>query len=296
MEKPSELHIREYKKPADSESIKRYWDNFGPVYSARLEGPNATNSISEFDKTLKFKENTGHLRFMELACGSGYLAEHILKNKRDLFDELYFTDLSTFMVSQTKQRLETYMRPDYPAVKVEERNCEDMGDLQDNYYDIITGNLVIHIVENPDKVFSGLRRCLKPDGVVFLSYLDELELNNYFYKFQKITNKYFPPNPNVRTMFYFSKEQVMERLVNEHGFKIVDESIFDVVLSRNEDEIVDIYKDTIDYNKCESLLGAQKYQELLAEVRQMVHNCIVENTDIQIRIVNKRLIKTTVKL
>lgn len=291
MEKDSKCISENPRPPLSSSCIKDYWNQFGSTYSANHETKTILNGISELEKCLQKFKTTSKLKLLELACGSGYLAKYIIKNHADQFSELSFFDISGYMVERTRERLKPLVSDNNTKIIIEERNCEDFTDMPDRHYDIILANLVVHIVENPDNVFKGLQRCLSDHGSVFISYLDELEKCSFFNNYQQILSKYNVDKPKNRTMFYFAKENVIERLVNEFGFEIIEESVYNAVFNEEGFDIMGCYIEMLGFNKMKEKLGTERYNELVEEIKEMVDEYDSEKRELNVRIINKHLRK-----
>lgn len=291
MEKNLDITEKDTREPLPTDKIKDYWENFGSVYSKNTESYTFLTGKTEFEKCLSYIGKPDNLNLYELASGSGYLAEFIVKNYISRFNELRFVDLSHFMVEKTKERLKPYIEKKDSHIVVEERSCEDFNNIQNEYYDIILGNLVIHIVENPDNVFSGIKKSLKNDGHLFLSYLDSLKNSNFFLKYQEILNKYNLSNQNSRSIFYFAQENMIETFAKKYGFRIIEESSYNIVLNKEGNDVFQMYYDMIITNKFEDKIDATAYKKFIEDVKNMVEQCNKEGIDLNTRIINKHLVK-----
>lgn len=130
-------------------------DNFlvSYIHNRRL------NKIVEF---IPKKEN---LRVLDAGCGEGQLLERISKNfkKNNLEIELFGSDITKVSLESAKRRINA---------KLFLENLEKLH-YPNNYFDVITCTEVIEHIPEYKKVIEELKRCLKPNGLLILSFPNE---------------------------------------------------------------------------------------------------------------------------
>lgn len=96
-----------------------------------------------------------HKQVLELATGTGLIAKHIVRSA----DHIEATDASQEMIEQAKQGVESTKL--YFSV-------QDMFHLPyaDQSFDVVIVANALHIVPEPEKALSEIRRVLKDDGVL----------------------------------------------------------------------------------------------------------------------------------
>lgn len=283
--------LSDTRAPLSAEALKEFWNNFGSTYATGHESLTIVNAMVEFDKIIKRAPKQFNLRLLELACGSGYMPEYILRTKASHFSELRFMDISDFMVSETRKRIEGINIDPKIDFKLEVRNCEDLGNLPDNHYDIVLANLVIHLVTNPDNVFRGIKKCLSEKGQVFMSYTDEFKNCKFFLKFNEVLRKYDSEKSKNRQMFYFPQENIMDRLLKDHGFVVVEESVNDVVFNNGNTDLISVYKDMLASIDIDKRLSKEKFGQLIEDLKLMIDQCNKDGTELSIRLINKHIVR-----
>ena len=96
-----------------------------------------------------------HKQVLELATGTGLIAKHIVRSA----DHIEATDASQEMIEQAKQ--------DVKSTKLY-FSVQDMFHLPyaDQSFDVVIVANALHIVPEPEKALSEIRRVLKDDGVL----------------------------------------------------------------------------------------------------------------------------------
>jgi SAM-dependent methyltransferase len=117
------------------------------------------------------------LRVLDLGCGSGWYAEHLINHGA----KVTAIDSSQTMVQLTKQRV--------PSCRVYLADLEEpLECLRGNHFDIVLAPLVIHYIKDWFQLFERLADFLRPDGnFVFSTHSPHTEfeafgLKNYFKK------------------------------------------------------------------------------------------------------------------
>ena len=122
---------------------------------------------------------------LEIACASGHFAEMLLSEYRSSIRDLHLVDISSQMVQLTTDRVSQLIRDrsldfkigesDLAArdkrVFVQELNAEDLSCYPDEFFDVVVGNLVLHLAEHPERMLAEVKRVLKPSGRAMFSVL-----------------------------------------------------------------------------------------------------------------------------
>ena len=111
-----------------------------------------------------------HKQVLELATGTGLIAKHIVRSA----DHIEATDASQEMIEQAKQGVKSAKL--YFSV-------QDMFHLPyaDQSFDVVIVVNALHIVPEPEKALSEIRRVLKDDGVLVAPTLTHAD-NTFFGK------------------------------------------------------------------------------------------------------------------
>lgn len=96
-----------------------------------------------------------HRQVLELATGTGLIAKHIVRSA----DHLEATDASPEMIRQAKKKIK--------SAKLH-FSVQDMFHLPyaDQSFDVVIVSNALHIVPEPEKALTEIRRVLKDDGVL----------------------------------------------------------------------------------------------------------------------------------
>ena len=103
---------------------------------------------------------------------------------------------------------------------IKEQNCEDLSQYPDNFFDVIFGNFVIHLVENPDKMIKEVKRVLKPEGKIMFSVLADYENSSFFFVYQDLLMEFGKPQGEHRSIFHLGKQKNLETLLESKPFQI----------------------------------------------------------------------------
>jgi ubiquinone/menaquinone biosynthesis C-methylase UbiE len=236
-------------KVPSSEVIKKKWDEFSTYYINTME----VNSIliaKKFYNTLTknylpikepspFPENCS---ILEIACGSGRFAEYILTSNPKTIQDYHMMDIANGMIQASKERLSTLIQNNTLNFEIsefdvnnrknkliiKEQNAEDLSQYPDNSFDIIFGNLVLHLTESPEKMVKEVYRVLKPGGKVMFSVLAEYERSSFFFIYKDILREYGKCEDDYRSIFHLGTEEIMKDLFKDFkilGFDEATESI-----------------------------------------------------------------------
>lgn len=134
--------------------IERY-ARYAPVYDRRF----ARYSQSTLDAALAAIPATGAQELMDVACGTGMLAERLAERRPDL--RVTGIDISPDMLAVARHRLPGGQF-DWKVGKAEALPVEGES------YDVLTCNSAFHLVQAPEQALAEFHRVLKPGGVFVL--------------------------------------------------------------------------------------------------------------------------------
>jgi len=120
-------------------------------------------------KIFKYESCTGK-RVLEIGCGMGAYARHCAAYAK----EFYAIDLSLKSIELTKRRFELY---GINNAHVQQGDAENL-DFQDNFFDYVYSNGVIHHTPNTNKAACEIYRVLKPGGEAVVMIYNK---NSVFY-------------------------------------------------------------------------------------------------------------------
>lgn len=288
MHKIPKLFKSDLRPPMNETEIKAYWDKFSVLYTKHHEKKTLINAYEQLERVIEKGKGKGRFNYLELGCGSGRLAECILNNRRDCFKKMLFTDISSSMVDLTKERLKPFDNGQ-PVIEIQQKNAEELFDLDKHRFDIVFGSLMIHLVENPENVYKGIKHCLKPDGLVYLSYITGLEQSTFFSEYNRLVSKYIKIVQDKRQMFYFGEENHLERLNLMYGFDLVERTDFDVIIGDSAVELKDLLKQAIEFTEIEKSLSVADYKSLLKDTDEYVEDLFKNNKRLKINVTNNIL-------
>jgi ubiquinone/menaquinone biosynthesis C-methylase UbiE len=122
---------------------------------------NSRSIIDTYEKLLKIKIPDVS-RLLVLGCGSGYLLlDFALAGKAK---EIYGMDISSGMIDICRQHAEELGL----TINLQVGDAENLQ-YPDNYFDMVIGHAVLHHIPDVQKVFNGIYRVLKPNGLCFFT-------------------------------------------------------------------------------------------------------------------------------
>lgn len=138
----------------DVKDNKKFWQRFAKLYSPFMEKGNS-ELYDNISKAVKPKLNKD-MNVLELACGSGQLSFRLAKYAR----QWEAIDLSENMIAEAKKK---------PRPKGLYFSVQDATKLPyaDESFDAVMIANALHIMPEPDKAMSEIRRVLKKDGILF---------------------------------------------------------------------------------------------------------------------------------
>jgi ubiquinone/menaquinone biosynthesis C-methylase UbiE len=99
---------------------------------------------------------------LDAGCGEGYLCRLL----SDWGAHVVGVDYSEKMVEVAKRKT-----PNGTMIEYKHGNCEQLDFLNDNSFDIVVSNMVIHDLANHEKAFKEMHRVLVKDGIFVFSIL-----------------------------------------------------------------------------------------------------------------------------
>lgn len=176
------------------EEVKNFWEN-NPLFSGESKYELGSKEFFEEHKKIyyndclagwgiehlmpKFDQNA---KVLDLGCGVGFWTIELLKFGN--FKNMYSADLTENALKITKKRLELY---NYEA-NLSIQNAENTT-YENNFFDHVNCQGVIHHTPNTDKTIEEIARILKKDGSAYISvYYKNIFLRNW--KFFKPIGKF----------------------------------------------------------------------------------------------------------
>ena len=96
----------------------------------------------------------------DIGCGNGYMARYFAKNGAT---EVFASDVSEKLIGHAKK-----ITRDLP-IHYQIHDATNFNHYTENQFDIVVMNMVIHYIEDLDKLFSGISKVLKENGVFAFS-------------------------------------------------------------------------------------------------------------------------------
>ena len=142
------------------------WDKLSPFYDFMETVYNGTcyKGIAEKIKEYVTEEDV----VLECACGTGLLTVPMAQTCK----KLIATDLSTGMLRQTKKKVAKYSN-----TKLGKASILALP-FKENAFDVVVAANVIHLLDEPEKAISELKRVCKPNGRIILPVYINKEKKN----------------------------------------------------------------------------------------------------------------------
>lgn len=136
---------------------KIFWQRYAPIYAMFMK--KADKAYIEICERIKPYLND-EMKVLELACGTGNFS-FLLAEKAKSWEA---TDFSENMILQAKAAQKSYA-----SIKNLNFSVQDATNLpyEDGSFDAVMIANALHIMPNPEKVLSEIRRVLKKGGVLF---------------------------------------------------------------------------------------------------------------------------------
>lgn len=114
----------------------------------------------------------GHIRLLDVGCGSGTLLLRLLQNSAELghcYRLLAGVDIDSRMLKQARRKLASARIPGSSEVQLLQASCQDLP-FEDGSFDVIATSLLMHHLEDESKqqCLEEMKRVLTPDGRVIL--------------------------------------------------------------------------------------------------------------------------------
>ena len=144
-----DFYIRVAEDEAKPEA--RIWDRFAPIYETAMK------KDGRIYKWMcgRIREVIGGKDVLELACGPGIISKKVA----EAADSMIATDFSNKMIAQAKKGKNPV------NLTYEWADATDLRYGDESFDVVIIGN-ALHVVPEPEKVLSEIRRVLRPDGIL----------------------------------------------------------------------------------------------------------------------------------
>ncbi|WP_418750938.1 class I SAM-dependent methyltransferase [Frisingicoccus sp.] len=144
------------------DKLSHFYDFFEKVYNGKCY-----KGIAEKIKEYVTEDDI----VLECACGTGLLTLPMAQKCK----KLIATDYSVGMLRQTKKKVAKYSNTKVRKASIFELPCKD------GKFDVVVAANVIHLLDEPDKVISELKRVCKPNGKIILpTYINNEKKNSIF--------------------------------------------------------------------------------------------------------------------
>ena len=143
------------------------WDKLSPFYDffENIYNGKCYKGIAEKIKEYVTEDDT----VLECACGTGLLTLPMAQKCK----KLIATDYSVGMLRQTKKKVAKYSN-----TKVRKASILELP-YKDGKFDVVVAANVIHLLDEPDKAISELKRVCKPNGKIILpTYINNEKKNS----------------------------------------------------------------------------------------------------------------------
>ncbi len=145
------------------------WDKLSPFYDffENVYNGKCYKGIAEKIKEYVTEDDI----VLECACGTGLLTLPMAQKCK----RLIATDYSVGMLRQTKKKVAKYSNTKVRKVSILELPYKD------GKFDVVVAANVIHLLDEPDKAISELKRVCKPNGKIILpTYINNEKMNSIF--------------------------------------------------------------------------------------------------------------------
>ncbi len=145
------------------------WDKLSPFYDffENVYNGKCYRGIAEKIKEYVTEDDI----VLECACGTGLLTLPMAQKCK----KLIATDYSVGMLRQTKKKVAKYSNTKVRKVSILELPYKD------GKFDVVVAANVIHLLDEPDKAISELKRVCKPNGKIILpTYINNEKMNSIF--------------------------------------------------------------------------------------------------------------------
>ncbi|WP_293730109.1 class I SAM-dependent methyltransferase [uncultured Actinobacillus sp.] len=137
-------------------------ENFFALYQKLRANPISLNNIVEKPTMLSLLPDLQGKRLLDLGCGTG---EHLALYLEQGADFVVGVDLSESMLKQADINLSTKR----PHFSLYQSSMEQLSELPENDFDIITSSFAFHYVQDFPKLLADIKAKLKPNGTLVFS-------------------------------------------------------------------------------------------------------------------------------
>lgn len=137
-------------------------ENFFALYQKLRANPISLNNIVEKPTMLSLLPDLQGKRLLDLGCGTG---EHLALYLEQGADFVVGVDLSEAMLKQADINLSTKR----PHFSLYQSSMEQLSELPENDFDIITSSFAFHYVQDFPKLLADIKAKLKPNGTLVFS-------------------------------------------------------------------------------------------------------------------------------
>lgn len=243
-------------KVLNEDELKVKWNSFSEAYSTMIEHK-TVEVAGEFLVTLDNHRKSANLQntnldYLELACGSGLFALHILEKKREQLSSALLVDLSDTMIQKTNKNLQEQADslklhlngsaecPEtHVSVKVRLANVEKIDFVPDSSKDILISNLVLHLVENPLNLLDQAYRTLKKNSVAYFSVLAEYQDSTIFNAVPEMLKKYGWKGNNTRSIHHLGTEEKLTAIIPSDKFEVLGTQLVKSVYDKSDENLID---------------------------------------------------------
>ncbi len=110
-------------------------------------------------------------KIYDIGCGNGYLANKLIKKGAM---EVCASDISEKLIAIAKQRYSEV------GIKFFIENGSDFSDIPDKFFDIVIMNMAIHYIDDIDRLFEGVNKVLKRNGIFAFTIDHPLKALSHF--------------------------------------------------------------------------------------------------------------------
>ena len=180
---------------------KKFWD-FGAKFYTRFMEKNDEAYIQFADIVHPYLKSD--MDVLEIGCGTGQISFLI----NQYVNSLVATDFSPNMIRQA------FLRDKYRSINFRVEDACNLS-FRDNSFDcVVMGNL-LHIVPDPKRVLSEVKRVLKPNGIaLFMTFVYD-DLNNIGFKL-KLANML-----GFNTYSLFTADTYI-KFIEEAGYELIE--------------------------------------------------------------------------
>ena len=184
---------------------KEFWNRWGKRYDTAMSNGRKTyeNLIGRMKKVL-----TRNMTVLELACGTGLLSVRLAGSVK----MLEATDFSEEMIRQAKTKMHS------SRLHFSVQDATRLPYALETFDAVVISN-ALHIMPDPEKALSEIRRVLKPDGILIaptFTAADRL-LGRFKIRMMELSG--------FKVFHKWTPEEYIKFLEN-HGFTVTDSEIY----------------------------------------------------------------------